>query len=162
MTSQNQQHLYDLIKDFKVAMLVTHSSGGHVQARPMAIAELKEDADACFAASITSPKIAEIEKESRVLVTFQSGSEFATIDGTATVVRDRAEIDRLWSEAWRVWFPGGKDDPSLCLIKVNATSGEYWDNSGLQGLTFLFEGMKAIFQGTTPASDEKQHAKVSL
>jgi len=156
-----QKHLYDIIKDFRTAMLVTRSGDG-IHARPMHVAELKPDADAYSVAKIESPKVNEIESDPRVLITFQSGSEFAAIEGTASVVRDRALIDRMWSDAWKVWFPKGKDDPSICLLKVAATEGEYWDNSGLEGFKYLFEGVKAIFKGRTPQVDQSQHAKVRL
>ena len=160
-TMDTQKHLYDIIKDFRTAMLVTGSGDG-LHARPMHVAELKPDADAFFVASIGSPKMSEIERDPRVLITFQSSSEFAIIEGTASVVRDKAVIDRMWSDAWKVWFPQGKDDPSVCLLKVAATRGEYWDNSGLEGFKYLFEGAKAIFKGRTPQVDEAQHAKVRL
>src|SRR5262249_24219034 len=107
-------------------------------------------------------KVAEMEANSQVLVTFQNSTHFATITGTATVVRDHALIDKLWSDAWRVWFPKGKDDPLLCLIKVDATEGEYWDTSGTQAFKYLFQGVSAILQGTAPTIDESQHAKVPL
>lgn len=77
-------------------------------------------------------------------------------------MRDRALIDRLWQEDWRLWFPEGKDDPSLCLLKVSAERGEYWDNSGVEGFRFLFEGMKAILQGRTAQKDAGENAKVDL
>lgn len=156
------QRLYDLIKDFDTAMLVTHAPDSTLHARPMAVAEIDQEADATFATSIDSAKIAEIERDPRVLVSFQSGSEFATLTGTARIVRDRSEIDRLWSEGWRVWFPKGKDDPSLCLLRVEAITGEYWDSSGVEGAKTLFEGVKALIKGRRPQHDESQHAKVDL
>ena len=157
-----RQHLYDLTKHFTTAMLVTREADGRSRARPMAVAEMKPDADAYFSTSIESPKIAEIEQDPRVLITFQGRNEFAAIEGTATVVRDRALIDRLWSESWRLWFPKGKDDPTLCLLKVSAQRGEYWDTSGMEGVSFLFEGMKALIQGRQPRKDAAQNAKVEL
>jgi general stress protein 26 len=157
-----EKHLYELIKDFRTAMVVTHAQDGSCHARPMAVAEIKPGADAHFATTIDSPKIAEIEADSRILITFQSSSEFATLEGTATIVRDRILIDRLWSEAWRVWYPKGKDDPSLRLLKVSVEQGEYWDGSGIEGIKYMFEGMKAIFQGRRPEMDSSQHSKVKL
>lgn len=157
-----RQHLYDLTKDFKTAMLVTREPDGTIRARPMAVAEMSPNADAYFSTSIKSPKIAEIEADPQVLITFQGRNEFASIEGTATVVRDRALIDRLWTEDWRLWFPKGKDDPTLCLLKVSAERGEYWDTTGVRGIRFLFEGMKAILQGQQPVKDAAQNAKVEL
>jgi hypothetical protein len=49
-----------------------------------------------------------------------------------------------------------------CLLRVKARSGEYWDGSGLQGLKYLLERMKAVLQKRTPDADAKQHAKVRL
>jgi general stress protein 26 len=157
-----QHHLYDLIKDFGTAMLVTHGPGGDMHARPMTVAQLKPNADTYFATSIESPKIAELEQNPRALVIFHGKSQFATVRGVARIVRNRVLIDKLWSESWRRWFPGGKNDPTLCILKIDATDGEYWDTSGLEGLKFAFEGLKAIVQGRQAEKDEMQHAKVPL
>jgi general stress protein 26 len=157
-----QKHLYDLIKDFDTAMLVTRAGHGGMHGRPMRVAQLKPDADAYFATSIESPKAAEIEADPRVLVVFQSTAKYAVIEGRAAIVRDRALIEKLWVKEWSVWFPGGKDDPSLALLKVDASAGEYWDNSGLQGLQYLFKGLKAMLKKEKPELDETVHAKVDL
>ncbi|WP_170937354.1 MULTISPECIES: pyridoxamine 5'-phosphate oxidase family protein [Rhodomicrobium] len=156
------KHLYELVKDFHNVMFVTAKPGGGFHARPMAVAELKPDADAYFATSLDSPKIAEIEANPQAMISFQSATQFAYITGNARVLRDRALIDRLWSNAWQAWFPKGKDDPSLCIIKLEALEGEFWDNSGLHGLRYAFEGVKAILQGEKAETDAGQHAKVAL
>jgi general stress protein 26 len=162
MADENtQKHLYDLVKDFRTAMLITRA-GGALHARPMSVAELRADAHAYFATGMGTPKVAEIEADPCAMITFQDGSQFAVITGQARIVRDRALIDKLWSEAWRAWFPGGKDDPTLCLIRFEAREGEYWDNSGLKGMRYLFEGVKAVIQGGKPATGQDQHAKVKL
>jgi general stress protein 26 len=158
----SKAHFLDVIKDFDTGFLITRGAGGALHARPMAMAEVQAGGDIVFSTSIASPKIAEIAADPRVLVTLQAKSQFATLEGSATVMRDRAEIDRLWSEAWRVWFPGGKDDPNLCLLKVRPRAGEYWDNSGVQGVSFLLESVKAVVQGRQPDVDEKRNAKVKL
>ena len=143
-------------------MLVSRTRDGSFHVRPMAVAEIKSDGDTIFATNIESPKIAEIENDSNVLLTFQDGSKFASIVGRARVLRDQAEIDRLWSETWRVWFPKGRTDPALCLLTIDAHAGEYWDNEGLKGLKYVLESIKAVATGTTPQNDTNQHAKVSL
>lgn len=161
-TASPKEHLYDLLKDFSTAMLVTSTADGTLHSRPMHVAELNKDADTHFVTSLDSPKIKEIENRPDVLVTFQSSSEYAVIKGTAKIVRDRALIDKLWSEAWKVWFPNGKDDPTICLIRVDATDAEYWDNSGAEGLQYVFESLKALVKKTKPQVDDKVSAKVNL
>lgn len=157
-----QRHLHELADAFGDAMLVTRGLDGSLHARPMAVAELEPDADAIFSTSLDSPKIKEIEANPEVLVTFQSRSVFACIHGTASIVRDRAEIDRLWSESWRIWFPKGKDDPKLCLLKVSSDRGEYWDTSGIEGVKFGIESIKARLAGRTAEKSETQNAKLEL
>lgn len=157
-----QERLYDVIKDFDNALLVTSATGGRNHVRPMHIAEIREDGDIFFATSTESPKVAEIAANPEVVVTFQSSRQFAAVYGRAEVVKDRSLIDQLWSEAWKVWFPKGKEDPTLCLIRVDGSEGEYWDNAGMQGIKYAFEAAKAYMQGRTPAKDEKQSAKVRL
>ena len=157
-----REHLYKLLKGFDTAMLVTQASNDDLHGRPMAIAELSEDGDTYFATSIDSTKVDEVEKAQKCLITFQSSSQYAAVQGTALIVRDRALIEKMWQETWKVWFPEGKTDPKLCLLKVDADRAEYWDNSGMQGLKYLFDGLKSVVQKKRPETDEIQNAKVTL
>ncbi len=159
---ERREHLYDLLKDFDTAMLVTKSADGHMHARPMAVAELRADANAYFVTSIDSPKASEIGVDPIVTLTFQSSKQYASVSGHAEIVRDRALIDRLYKEDWKIWFPKGKADPSISLIKFTAQDAEYWDNAGAQGLKFAYRAAKAYVKGETPKEDQKQHAKVDL
>ena len=77
-------------------------------------------------------------------------------------MRDRALIERLWKPAWKVWFPQGRDDPSITLLKFDAEQGEYWDDSGLHGLKYLFDAATAMAAGAAPTVDRRQNSKVSL
>lgn len=84
------------------------------------------------------------------------------MSGRAEIVRDQALINRLYKEDWKIWFPKGKTDPSISLIKFTAQDAEYWDNAGAPGLKFVYEATKAYVKGETPKEDKKQHAKVDL
>ena len=160
--TSSREHLHDLLKNFDTAMMIVPASDGHLHGRPMGIALLQENAETYFVTSIHSPKIAAIEADPTITLTFQSASQFATLSGRATVVHDRAMIADLWKEAWKLWFPEGKDDPSICLIHFSPEDGEYWNNAGAQGLKYGFEAIKAYVKGETPKSDQAQHAKVDL
>ena len=165
MTEESpRQHLYELIEDFSNAMLVTRGSDGGMHARPIAVAKVEDDGEIFFSTGIDTPKVAEIEADPQVLVTFQGKSTFATVRGRARVLRNKALIDKLWSESWRVWFPGGKDDPTLCLLAVAPLDGELWDASGLNGIRYAFDAAKAYLTGTRPDRDDdpQQHTKVKL
>ena len=158
----DSEHLYDLLKDFDTAMLITRRQEGHLHARPMAVAELRADADAYFVTSIESPKVAEIEADADVLLTFHSASQYAAVYGRINVIEDRALIERLWREPWRVWYPQGKADPSIVLLRFDAEHGEFWDNAGARGLKYVFEAAKAYVKGESPKMDRDQHGRMRL
>ncbi len=158
--AERRRHLIDILRKFDTAILVTRHGGGDLHGRPLAIASVEDSGDIYFSTSVDSPKVTEITSDARVFITLQSRGQFATITGEAVVSQDRAEIDRLWSEAWRVWFPGGKDDPSICLIRVNIHHAEYWDRGGAKGLAFAFRAMAAVAQGRTPKISKTMNAKV--
>lgn len=160
--AQSTQHLFDVLKEFDHTMLVTRSLDGHIHARPMAVAELEPDADAYFVTAIDSPKVAEIKADSRVTLTFQGPKRFATLRGTVAVVRDRALLERLWKEAWKVWFPKGKDDPEVSILKFDPEHGEVWDNAGAQGVKYAFEAAKAYAKGEQMTAGRGQHERVDL
>jgi general stress protein 26 len=162
MTEDTREHLHKLLSKFDNAILVTCTPEGRMHARPMAVAHISPGSDAFFVTSIQSPKVAEIEANPDVLVTFQGGGAYAAIGGRARVVRDKLLLERYWSSAWTAWFPGGVDDPDLCVIAVLADEGEYWDRAGVQSLRYAFAAAKAYVAGERPELGRDQHAKMKL
>lgn len=164
MSDDGREKLFKLVNKFRTGMLVTAAADGGLRGRPMALAEKESDVELWFATDKDSPKIAEIEADPRVAVTLQEGNVFVSLTGRARVVRDRAKIEELWSESWKVWFEG-KDDPSLVLLNFVPDEGEYWDSSGLQGIKFLAQAAKRIIGGDSDRAaggDTDQSQKVDL
>jgi general stress protein 26 len=164
MATSPGSKLQDLLKEFDVAMLATRTAEGQLRARPMALAEVEPEGTLWFLTDRRSAKVEELERDDHVLVTMQSKARFVSLSGTASPVEDRAKVARLWKVEWQVWFPGGKDDPNLVLLRVDGKLGEYWDSSGTSGLTYLIEAGKALLTGTRPVveRDPKVHSKVEL
>ena len=160
-TNDSKKNLYDVVNDFDVAMLVTHTADA-IHARPMAIARLDDDLGAYLVTNINSLKVDEISVNPQATLTFQSAKKFAAVRGELTVLSDRQLIKQMWKEAWKLWFPDGKLDPNIALLKFTAHEGEYWDNAGMQGLKFVIDAAKAYMAGETPKTDDAQHAKVRL
>mgnify|MGYP000311793524 FL=1 len=160
-TNDGRNHLQDLVSDFEVAMLVTQSTNG-IHARPMAIARLEDGVGAYLVTDINSLKIDEINANPDAVLTFQSARKFASVRGKLAVLSDRHLIEKMWKGAWKVWFPDGKSDPNICLLKFTAHEGEYWDNAGMNGLKYVYEAAKAYLDGETLKTDDAQHAKVRL
>ncbi len=128
-TSETRDKVWDMIKDIKVAMLVTMDHEGHHFARPMVAQEPDDRHDLWFFTSADSPKITEIEHNHDVLLSYSAPdkNQYISISGQAQVVQDRAKIHELWSESLKAWWPKGKDDPNVTLIRVTPVSAEYWD-----------------------------------
>lgn len=80
---------------------------------------------------------------------------FACLAGTITPDNDRAQIDKLWSKPVEAWFPGGKDDPNLTLLRFDITSAELWESDLSLGGMF-----KMLFGGTIRRGEEGSHAVV--
>ncbi|MCC9658367.1 pyridoxamine 5'-phosphate oxidase family protein [Rhodopirellula halodulae] len=157
-----QKKLIDLIQDFDNSMLVTKTDDGGLDARPMAIAEATEDGHIWFVTSRNSGKIAELMLDRDVAVTMQSSNKFVTLSGECRVIDDRSKINELWKEAWKVWFPEGKNDPDITLLRVEPERGEYWDNSGLSGINYLIKAGTAYVKGERAETDEKINATVKM
>jgi general stress protein 26 len=160
-TNDGRKNLYDVLNDFDVAMLVTHTADA-IHARPMAIARMDDGIGVYLVTDINSLKIDEINVNPHALLNFQSTNKFASVRGVLTVLRDRQLIEKMWKDVWKVWFPDGKSDPNIALLKFTVHEGEYWDNAGLQGLKYVYDAAKAFLTGETPKADETQHAIVRL
>lgn len=80
---------------------------------------------------------------------------FACLHGNARVDNDRALIDKLWNRQVEAWFPGGKDDPNLALLRVDIDSAELWETD-----MSIAGKVKMLFGGTIRSDQEGSHATV--
>lgn len=51
---------------------------------------------------------------------------FARLDGTLVPEKDRALIDALWSPGIAAWYPGGRHDPDLIVMRFDLGAAELW------------------------------------
>lgn len=149
--------LKDKIEDIKVAMLTTQESDGDLHTRPMASIKIAPDGTLWFFADDDSNKVREIQKDNRVALGYSNpGPEtYVSLSGRAEVTKDKAKIDELWGDFLKTWFPNGKDDPRLCLIKVTPHAGEYWDRPGGKAMLF-FEIAKGVLTGQPDTSGRNE------
>ncbi|TWU15558.1 pyridoxamine 5'-phosphate oxidase family protein [Allorhodopirellula heiligendammensis] len=157
-----EQKLIDLINDFDTAMLVTRGEREDLEARPMAIAKIEDDGQIWFVTDRHSGKVSELKADANVVLAMQSSNKFVSLTGVAAIIDDRAQLDELWNEAWKVWFPDGKSSESITLVRVRPTHGQYWDNSGLSGIKYLIKAGNAYLHGDRPEVDEKINASITM
>jgi len=125
------QKLRGLVKDIDFCMLTTVDDNGHLHSRPMSSnGDIDSDGSLWFFTSASSHKVSEIEKLPKVSVSFADPDNqcYVSISGTAQLVRDRNKIDELWRPEFKMWFPNGKDDPDVALLRVSTEQAEYWDS----------------------------------
>ena len=82
---------------------------------------------------------------------------WATVHGTLSQSHDRATIDKLWNRFVAAWYPGGRDDPKLALIRLDAESAEIWIDA-----SSIVAGIKMLL-GIDPKQDyQNKVAEVTL
>ena len=121
--------LRKLIKGARVAMLTTVGPDGTLRSRPMATLKAPFEGDVWFFTRANAPKADEIRDNDQVNVSFSAGEDdrYLSISGTASLVRDKERLEQLWSGRLKNWFPDGKKDPDLALLRVRVDRAEYWD-----------------------------------
>lgn len=121
------------LKDIKIAMLTTITAENKQHSRPMYTFELKDDGIIWMFISKESRKVKEIEANPYVVLNYSNPQHdlYITINGKAELSNDIAKINELWSDRFKMWFPEGKSDPSLLLLKITPEEAEYWDTPDL-------------------------------
>jgi general stress protein 26 len=69
-----QRHLNNLLKNFSTAMMITRSGDRLMHGQPMSIAEIGGDGRLCFATSLDSGKLRDIELDPEGTLIFQGDS----------------------------------------------------------------------------------------
>jgi general stress protein 26 len=127
----NLEKLREMVKDIDFCMMTTVDENGHLHSRPMSVNEqVDPNGDLWFFTSASSHKVSEISRLPKVNVSFADpdNQHYVSVSGTAQLVRDKTKIEELWKPEFKIWFPEGKDDPDVALLKVSLEKAEYWDS----------------------------------
>lgn len=104
--------------------------------------------------------IAALAQGNRAMAHFTSKGHdlFATIHGNLAIEQDRSMIEKLWNPWVAAWFEGGKTDPKIELLRLDAESAEIWENANS-----VIAGVKMALGFGDPKEDYKDKvAEVSL
>ena len=156
------ERLRELVKDIDFCMLTTVDERGDLHSRPMSSnGDIDADGDIWFFTNASSHKVSEIVKLPKVNVSFADPDKqrYISVSGNAQLVRDRAKIDELWRPEFKIWFPKGKEDPEVALLRVSLEKAEYWDSpSSTIGYALSF--VSSLVTGKQP--DLGENRKVDL
>lgn len=124
--------LGQLIDDIEVAMMTTHAADGSMVSRPLQTLKLDSTGELIFFTGADSHKLSELRANPNVNIAYAHPGEqrYVSVRGQAHVDRDRATIDELWSAPQKLFFPLGKDDPDLVVLRVRVRDAAYWESAG--------------------------------
>lgn len=139
LTSEEAQKKFkDLVEEVGICMFIT-STDQNESARPMATIHTDEDGTLWFYTHRSSGKIQELNADHVVHLLYAHPGKDTYLDvwGTANMVTDREKVKELWKPMVKAWFPGGQDDPDLCLLKVKPNDVYYWDTESGRMVEFI-------------------------
>jgi len=153
--TKTQEDIREMVKDIQFAMLCTNDEKGHIRSRPMGTQGMDKEGNVWFLTAKDSGKVDEIKANPNVCVCYAlpSDNTYVCLMGEAEEVDDQRKIDEYWSPIAKAWFPKGKDDPNLTLIKVMPHEAEYWDSDsnkivvGIKMLSTLVTGKEYTDEG---------------
>lgn len=145
----------ELIKGIRIAMMNTTAPDGTISSRPMALQDVPFYGSLWFLTSIKSEKLDEIDADRHVTLSFADpgNSKYIALKGRATYNQDKAKIDELWSAWYTAWFPEGKNDPDIAVLRVDVTEADFWEANASKlvlGVKYL---AAAATGGSVPVGD---------
>ena len=119
----------DLVKHESTCLFTTRLTQVPLTTRPMGVQKVCDQGNFWFLSPRDSDKNREIAEDPRVqlFISNTSNYEFLSVYGKATISRDQQKIDEFWNDILKAWFPEGKNDPNISVIKVAPEEGFYWD-----------------------------------
>jgi general stress protein 26 len=136
----------DFVDDIKFCMFCTSVTDMPFRTRPMSTLEVDEEGNLWFFSAKSSDKNDEIKDNDTVQLIYSKNSDvhFLTITGKATIVQDQAKKDELWNPIVKAYFPQGKDDPNLSLVKIKPEAAHYWDTINGKMITWFKMAASAV------------------
>ena len=147
-----EQKLWKAIHSDRTLMLgLDGVEDGH--ARPMTAQIEGDKGPLWFFTAKDSALVQKLSEGHRAFAAFSSKGHdlFASIKGNLSLSTDRTVIDRLWNPFVAAWYEGGKDDPKLALLRLDAEHAEIWLNA-----SSLVAGVKMLL-GADPKKEYKNN-----
>ena len=152
------QKLREMVKEIDFCMLTTVDEAGDLHSRPMSVnGDIDPNGDLWFFTGVSSHKVQEIAKSPRVNASFSDpdNQRYVSVSGVAQLVRDPKKIEELWKPEFKIWFPGGKDDPDIALLRVTLEKAEYWDSPS-STISYALNFVSSVITGKEPDMGENK------
>ena len=150
ITPQEAEHeFWKHLKSSNTGMLGIDRPGYHSQ--PMTGFREEETGTIWFFTRNDTDLVRDVAGGADAMFTYGSKDQevWACFHGRLTVDQNRAVIDKHWNPIVAAWYPEGKDDPHLTLLRFDGDDGRVWvSKKGAVG--FFYEIAKANLTKTTP------------
>jgi len=152
--AEAQEAFWDHLKKSNTGMLGLDQPGYHAQ--PMTAYREEETGTIWFFTREETDLAKDVAVGGGQSAMFHYGSKdqnvWACVSGQLSVQgHDRQIIERYWNPILAAWYPDGKDDPALTILRFDAEEGRVWVNEGGL-LKFGFEIAKANLTKSMPES----------
>jgi general stress protein 26 len=136
--------LWKEIKQVRFGMLGLVGDAPHQHFQPMTAFSEPENGQIWFYARSDSDLAHAIASGAEAMFIVQAKDQDfqACIGGRLELQPDRERINRYWNPVVAAWYPGGRDDPKITLLRLDARDAQVWlSESG--PLKFAWEIAKA-------------------
>lgn len=134
------EKLRTLVDGIDVGMLGTYTQESeYVYFVPMSQQEIDETGCIWYLISSASGTFKNLQIDSKISLTFSDPSDytFLSLEGRGEIHTDPERIEKYWNKFVASWFDKGKDDPRICVLKVNVEDAHYWDTKSNKLITLF-------------------------
>jgi general stress protein 26 len=154
--------VWKIIETVGVCMLTT-CFNARVRARPLEARPDRKSDRILFITDLHSAKCDEVERWPDVGLVFIGAADkaYLSITAKARIVDDLGLRKAAWRKNDEVWWPGGPNDPNVCVLVCDLASAELWDGPSI-GAVAAYEFAKARATGTEPDLGENRKITVNM
>jgi general stress protein 26 len=162
MNSPQIDRVWDIVEKVGVAMLTTRFIGG-LRARPLEARPDRATGIIWFLTDVRSGKDTEVAAAPDIGLVFIDTADkaYLSITGRAEIARDTARAAAIWKSTDLPWWPGGPEDRSLRVLRVEPDTAELWDGPS-SSIVAAFEFAKARLTGSKPNLGENRKISVPM
>jgi general stress protein 26 len=143
-----QKQLLEEIKGEQCVMLGSPVPGAHMQ--PMS-PQVDVDTGTIYFYSDNTSELGKaiLAQPSTVHMCHIDNDYQACVKGKLSPHNDKATIDKFWSPMVEAWYPGGKTDPKMLMLKFEPHDAKVWA-SDKSVIGVMYETAKANITGEMP------------
>lgn len=149
-----QDRLFDAVDDTRTGMLGLSDSRSHF--KPMTAFLERETRQIWVFSSKDDDLVRETADGRHAMFTFHAEKKgvWACLGGELSETIDRERLEKYWNPFVAAWYPEGKDDPNLTMLRFDLHDAAVWvEHKG--PVNFVWETAKANLTKTVPDWGQK-------